>query len=278
MKLAHLCIAMTLPVAALALSPAALALQVPRQCGPDEHVRCATYDTNEVYLIPTAAGQATLIQFEPGELVDEPGSAVGVGYAQAWSVGAGGNWILFKPKATDPDTNMLVVTNRRRYSFKLASARQDQAPTWMLSFDYPDTRARQSEEARRKAERVAKAMAAATPGQVTNDRNVAFRMRGDTVLAPTAMWDDGRFTYLQFDTSRDRPDIFRRMPDGSEASVNLHIERDTIVVHDTARDFVLRLGQAVLGIHNDGYSEGSYNAAGTTVRGTVRLTKGDDSE
>lgn len=278
MKFARFCLALTVPMAALAVSPSALALQVPRQCGPDEHVRCATYDANEVYLIPTAAGQATMIQFEPGELVDEPGSAVGVGYAKAWSVGAGGNWILFKPKASEADTNMLVVTNRRRYSFKLASAKDEQSPTWMLSFDYPDTRARKSEEARRKAERVAKALAGTTAGQGEAERNLAYRMRGDAALAPTAMWDNGRFTFLQYDTNRDRPDIFRLMPDGSEASVNLHVEGDTIVVHDTARDFVLRYGQAVLGIHNDGYSEGTYNATGTTVPGKVRLTKGDDGE
>ncbi|WP_455289957.1 TrbG/VirB9 family P-type conjugative transfer protein [Cupriavidus necator] len=256
-----------------AVSLPALALQVPRPCGPDAHVQCGTYDPGEVYLVASVPGQATLIQFEPGETVDEPGSAVGLGDASAWKVGAGGNWLLLKPRAQEPGTNMLVVTNRRRYAFRLAPATAARPATWSLSFDYPDTRARATNEAQRKAQRARDAMAG-QPVQA-GTRNDAFRMRGDTVLAPTAMWDDGRFTYLRYASTRDRPVVFRIQPDGSEAMTNGHTEGDTLVLHETAREFVLRLGQAVLGIRNDGYTEGQYNASATTTPGVVRLNQGE---
>jgi type IV secretion system protein VirB9 len=133
-----------------ALPASAWALQTPNACGNDEHVRCARYDVNEVYRVETIAGNATLVQFEEGEVVDSKESAVGLGDARAWKVGAGGNWIMFKPVTVKPDTNLIVVTNRRRYTFKLETVKRGGVPTWTLSFDYPDTRARLALEAAKK--------------------------------------------------------------------------------------------------------------------------------
>ncbi|WP_456809587.1 TrbG/VirB9 family P-type conjugative transfer protein [Cupriavidus sp. CP313] len=265
---------------ALALGTAAAtapvhALQRPNPCGTDERVRCGYYDANEVYLIQTRPGNATMIQFEEGEAIQD--NSVGLGDAKAWKVGAGGNWILLKPTVVDPDTNLLVVTNRRRYTFQLATAPKGTAATWSLSFDYPDTRARLAGDAQKRASLAAQARAAA--GDVSTRRNQNYMMRGDAALAPTAMWDDGRFTYLRYATSRDLPVVFRLQPDGSEALTNTHMDGDTVVVHETAAQLVLRLGQAVLGIRNDGYTpDGQYNTAGTPVPGAVRVLKGVERE
>jgi type IV secretion system protein VirB9 len=258
-----------------ALPASAWALQTPNACGNDEHVRCARYDVNEVYRVETIAGNATLVQFEEGEVVDSKESAVGLGDARAWKVGAGGNWIMFKPVTVKPDTNLIVVTNRRRYTFKLETVKRGGVPTWTLSFDYPDTRARLALEAAKKralADAVGRSSASASVHQNEN-----YDMHGNTVLAPTSMWDDGRFTYFRYATSRDAPAIFRLLPDGSEALVNSHAEGDTVVVHETGAGFVLRLGDSVLGVRNNAYSpDGQFNATGSTVSNTVRLVKGAD--
>lgn len=269
-----------LPVAAtlLALVPSlSWALTTPAPCGQDTHVRCASYQINEVYRVPFRAGNATLIQFEEGEVIDGPASGLGMGDTRAWKVGAKGNWVIFKPDAMGAATNMVIVTDRRRYVFALVSAHGRESPCWSLSFDYPDTRARSSIEAAARSARAAAALRAGVTGASGAVRqNLNYEMRGDTVLAPTALWDDGRFTYFQYATSRDLPVTFRILPDGEEALVNSHVDGDTVVVHETSAQFVLRLGQAVLGIRNNAYTpDGAFNRTGTSVPGTVRLPKED---
>lgn len=159
-----------------AASCSASAFVTPPACDTDAHVRCATYDPNAVYRIPFRIGQATVIQFEPGEVVEGPESGLGTGDAKGWTIGAKGNWFMLKAQERNPDTNLLVVTNRRRYVFGLETAGKADTPTWALSFDYPDTRAKAAREAKEKADRV-KAMSNAD-GDLADRRNEDFDMKG----------------------------------------------------------------------------------------------------
>ncbi|MGF6766180.1 type IV secretion system protein VirB9 [Paraburkholderia sp. GAS33] len=270
-------VASSLAAVAFLLPAAAWALVSPGPCGGDEHVMCARYDANEVYRIAYRAGNATVLQLENGEVIDGPASGLGVGDAKAWTVGGKSNWVMLKPRAANAGTNLVIVTDRRRYVFQLVQATRGDIPVWSLSFDYPDTRARLAAEAARKSALAAAAAKGSAVASIHQNQN--YDMRGNTVLAPTAMWDDGRFTYFKYATSRDLPVIFRVLPDGAEALVNSHVEGDTVVVHDTSAQFVLRLGQAVLGVRNNAYTpDGEFNRLGTTVPGAVRIMKEKDSE
>ncbi|QIE29044.1 TrbG/VirB9 family P-type conjugative transfer protein [Caballeronia sp. SBC2] len=257
--------------AALCALPAH-ALTTPGPCGADAHIRCAVFDSSEVYRVPFRAGTATLIQLEPGEVIDGPASGIGMGDSKAWKVGAKSNWILFKPTEAHADTNLIVVTDRRRYAIELVTADRGEAAVWSLNFTYPDTRSRETQAAARKQALAAdRARSSAATSLHANEN---YDMQGDTVLAPTSMWDDGRFTYFRYATTRDLPDINRVLPDGSEALVNSHVDGDTVVVHETAAKFMLRLGKSVLGVRNNGYTpDGQFNTTGTAVPGTVRITK-----
>ena len=102
---------------------------------------------------------------------------------------------------------------------------------------------------------------------------------GDKALTPTAAYDNGRFTYFSFDNGRELPLIYKVMEDGTEALLNSHVDGDTVVVHETAKRYVLRLGKSVLGLENRGYNEkGSFNRTGTGNRDFVRLTKQKESK
>ncbi|WP_321899467.1 TrbG/VirB9 family P-type conjugative transfer protein [Paraburkholderia heleia] len=291
-------------VAALALVVTApvLAVETPRSCGGDPHVQCATYDPDQSYRVATAAGNAVFIQFEHGEHVIDNGA--GMGDKKAWSLGMNDSGALLKPQALQPQTNFLIVTNRRVYAILLADATPAQPATWILRFDYPDTRAKASAAQLRREHEVTAALGAESHGPmprepvsaggaaptaslqvVDNPRapavvgasasNMQYMMRGDRALAPTLLWDDGRFTYFKYSTTRDLPTIFTKLPDGSEATANYHMEGDTVVVHEVSKEFVIRYGQSVLGIRNDGYSpDGRYDASGSSLPGTARLTRG----
>ena len=257
-------------IAALAATPMSVFAEVvPGACGSDAHIACALYDPNETYQVAYRAGEATVLIFEKGEKID----GGGMGDGKAWSAGPAGNGFFFKPKAAHAATNLILLTNRRRYVLKLVPVARHEDAIWSLSFAYPDTQAKQSAAAA-----VRSAEARALLAQTVDTRgtgNADYDMHGDTALAPTALWDDGRFTYFEFRTNRDLPQIYRVYGDNKEALVNPDdVRGPVLVVHDTAQRFNLRLGDAVLGIRNNAYRpDGQLNPAGTTVPGTVRLVK-----
>ncbi len=255
--------------ALLASAQPAEAEVVPGACGSDPHVACAVYDPTETYQITYRPGEATVIVFEQGEKLD----GGGMGDGKAWTAGPAGNGFFFKPKAEKANTNLLLLTNKRRYVLKLIPVAKREQAIWSLQFDYPDTRAKASAAAAaRSAE--ARGLLEQT-GNATSTGNFDYDMQGDTTLAPTALWDDGRFTYFEFKTSRDLPQIYRVFEDGSEALVNPADMRGPVfVVHDTAHRFYLRVGDAVLGVRNNAYRpDGRLNPSATTISGTVRLVK-----
>ncbi|MCP3728351.1 TrbG/VirB9 family P-type conjugative transfer protein [Paraburkholderia sp. CNPSo 3272] len=261
--------AASIAAALFGMSLPAVAEVVPGACGSDRHIACAVYDPNETYRIAYRPGEATVLVFEKGEKID----GGGMGDGKAWTAGPAGNGFFFKPKAPQAATNLILLTNRRRYVLKLVPVRRHEEAVWSLTFDYPDTRAKASAAAAvRSAE--ARALLAQTVS-ASGVGNFNYDMHGDTTLAPTALWDDGRFTYFEFRTSRDLPQIYRVYGDGKEALVNPDDMRGPVlVVHDTAERFNLRVGDAVLGIRNNAYRpDGQLNPTGTTIPGTVRLVK-----
>lgn len=289
-------------LAVAAASTCAFALDTPRSCGADPHVQCASYDPDQVYRVATMPGRAVMIQFEPGEHIVDHGA--GIGDAKAWHMAMNDSGALLKPGALQPETNLVLVTNRRTYTISLADVSASQPATWVLRFDYPDMRAKASAAQLKRQQAVAVALGGAqtkvppsAPPTVTmsasattspaatvgaapqatvsgRDANMQYMMRGDRALAPTALWDDGRFTYFKYATARDLPTIFTKLPDGGEATVNFHMEGDTVVAHEVSREFVIRYGQSVLGIRNDGYApDGRYDASGSSLPGTARLLR-----
>jgi type IV secretion system protein VirB9 len=256
---------------ALAVSGQVKALTVPGPCEADEHVQCAVYDPDEVYQVVSSFGQATMIEFEPGEFVEQKGAGMGDG--KAWEASSTKNWILLKPALSQPDTNFLVMTNRRRYVISLVSDLKKGPTTWSLSFTYPDTQARAAAE-KAKREGAANAAFRGRSKDTGGKHNTSYSMRGDTVLAPTGLWDDGMFTHFEYDTGRDLPKVYAKLEDGTEALANYHMDGDTVVVHETAKEFVIRQGKLVLGIRNDAYApDGNYNWNGTSAPEQVRVVK-----
>lgn len=245
----------------------------------DNGIRTVTYDRDAVIPIYTEVGIPTLIQFETGEALTKEDGVLGMGDANAWTLGVKNNNILMKPKVYKPDTKMLVVTNRRTYVFDIKSVKKKEEiqPTLLLRFDYPDSRALLAEkEVDRKSkleERMARISVLAGSAENTN-----YVQRGDAALAPTEVYDNGEFTYLRFNNNRDLPMVFKVMPDGSEALVNTHYDQEnsTLIIHEVSREFILRLGSSVMALRNNGYDpDGKANTSGTTIENAVRIQKGE---
>ncbi|WP_051940676.1 P-type conjugative transfer protein VirB9 [Stenoxybacter acetivorans] len=251
---------------------------LPQSAGKDSRVQVVEYHPDQVYRIRGKIGSASMVQLEAGETVSGDNALLGMGDAEAWKVAVQGNNIIFKPTVSRPETNLIIQSNKRTYVFALSLlGKTKQAPTYLLRFAYPDSvQAARNQE----AERTAKAIETLTNNGANNPtyqyavmRNLDYWAYGDKSLAPTSAWDNGRFTYFRFDNAKDLPTVYRVLPDGTEVLVNVHIDKDTVVVHEIAAQFILRLGKSVLALENRNYHSGEFNRTGTADSSTVRIVK-----
>jgi type IV secretion system protein VirB9 len=249
-----------------------LLLPLPLVQAADVRIVTETYDSSRVYNVYAQIGRATLIQLEAGESLTQSGAtALGIGDAAAWELGVRGNNIVLKPKTKLPQTNLIIVTNKRTYSFELRMDAQVVTPTYILRFKYPDT------EAAKLAAQVSRDTVVATARAENVDINTNYVWRGDAeALKPTAAWDDGRFTRLVYDHAGALPVFYKVMPDGSEALINWNIdteERETVVLHEVIGTVRARMGPSVIEIVNRSYKLPAFNRTGTGRPGTVRVDK-----
>jgi type IV secretion system protein VirB9 len=172
------------------------------------------------------------------------------------------------------DTNLLVTTNRRVYSFQLfligprvpdAKLPQDPRMAYRIRFIYP------LDDLAKADAKVASARLAQQPVV----RNAKYSMqigKRSSAIAPTSAYDDGRFTYLKFPNNREIPAVFLVAEDGTESLVNVHVNSDVVVVQRVAPRLSLRLGKQVVAVFNEAYDiDGVPPTAGTTVNGVSRV-------
>jgi type IV secretion system protein VirB9 len=249
----------------------ALALMTGSALAEDTRMRTEIYDASQVYKVYTAIGKATLIQFESDEsLMISPASVLGIGDAEAWHLGVRGNNVVLKPATRLPRTNIIIVTNKRTYAFDLIPAGK-RTSTYVIRFRYLDTEAELAEAEQRRLEITAAARAARWPV------NTDYLWKGypeDAALAPTAAWDDGRFTRLEYDHAGELPVFYKVLPDGSESLLNYNIDtkdKAIVVLHEVIRLVRVRLNQQVIEIRNQGYKLPALNRTGAGEYGATRI-------
>jgi type IV secretion system protein VirB9 len=124
-------------------------------------------------------------------------------------------------------------------------------------------------------------------------KNLAYAIKSDErskEILPSAVFDDGRYTYFKFPKAREVPSVFATDADGEEIRVSTHsqrlladaenpgqvVEDDWLVVRRMSRAFRLRLGALVAEVINKDFDpDGVETLNGTTVPGLVREDKGE---
>ncbi|KWH21844.1 type IV secretion system protein VirB9 [Burkholderia cepacia] len=245
----------------------------------DSRVRQVIYRADDVVRVEAQRGFATHIALGPHEHIQ----VVAPGDRDGWQVVAnkGDHDVYLKPQLAAHDSNLEIRTDRHSYSFDLIvlplkSKFGNNRVMYRLTFIYPEELAKQA-RGELDVDLVAKRLA--QPPVVRNARYSMQVMPNSDDIAPTAAWDDGRFTYLRIPNNRRMPAIFRVADDGTESVVDKHVDGDTIVVHEVAKCFVLRLAGEVVGIWNDAYDiDGVPARDGTTVNGVKRVLRGPRDE
>jgi type IV secretion system protein VirB9 len=251
----------------------------------DSRLRTVEFNLGLVVPVYVQQGYAVQIVLGTNEHIEAAGSGVNSHCedpAAQWCIvalkGEHDVYVNVHPGATM--TNLFVQTDRHNYSFDLialqASGKLNRKSVYRIQFTYPDDAMQRlaSVQKEERAEREKKVLEdrLAQPPLPRNWNYTMQVMPGGEGIAPTAMYDDGRFTYLRFPNNLEIPTIYMVSDDGDESVVQWHVDSDVVVVHRVAKRLVLRDGSAVIGLWNESYDpNGVPPDDGVTVPGVSRV-------
>ena len=283
--------------------------EVPAPGERDARIRFVTYKKDEVTEVVVQRGAVTRIALEPDEKIVQAATGFAADCSKEfleWCVvaGKGDSQVWVKPKDGATANNMELRTDKRDYSFsfkvledlkdvgKKKVSSNDGAPMFRVIFRYPvqippaSALSAMFLAQQTGAGSLLPAPAAAADKAAVEDKLALARpkprnwsysvqaLQGGQDIVPDLVFDDGRFTYFRFPANREIPTIFMVSPAGEEARVNFHMEGDLVAVQRMGRQFVLRLGSAVVGVWNDDFDKDGLPAiGGTTVDGVVRAIR-----
>lgn len=233
--------------AAFLMPVIAEAALTPKAGETDNHVRTAAYDPNQLYKINTMHGYITSIQFGKDEKI----LSVNIGDSSAWLISVQNEIINLKPISENPDTNLNVLTSRGTYQFFLTAPeitsengvkklvrKPNENTIFLLRFVYPNDEKRNAEKTIFKA-------------AALSAKNFRYSARGERGVVPISVYDDGRFTYMNFGDNKDIPAIFSVDAKGNESIVNYHLQGNLVVVELLANQFTLRNGTKIATVFNE---------------------------
>ena len=225
---------------------AAPAMEEPTASARDPHMRSVAYAPDDVVVIRTVIGYATHIILEPGEVY----RTHAFGDSAAWDFMAEGHHLFLKPRAEHADQNLIVVTDRRSYVFRLLfSPKRRALAYYQVRFRYPD-----AEAAARRAQQAKAATTQALATPAPRPWNLAYTRAGDAALAPVHAWDDGLRTVLVFGPGRELPAVFAVGADGAETLARptvLDPARGVVSLPAVGAEWRLRLGRRTMRIFNE---------------------------
>lgn len=227
----------------------------------DRRVQTAVYSADNVFRLQAMVGRSSLIQFPANETVNDDAGLITSGDPTAWTLGVNkaGNMVAIKPSSDqDPDTNLIINTNKHTYLLELKLVKKVTDMTYALRFVLPEV-----------PKAVAKIDAPINPCNGLENRSWQFR--GNKDLAPSEVWDNGTFTCFRFATNKPRPVLYEVMPDGMETVVSQRNEQNILVAHGVSSQWRLRLNNQVLEFKTQ-LQPTPYNFKGTTT-GEVRTLK-----
>lgn len=228
----------------LFVAPHAMALQKARPVATDERIRTVRYGENEVYSFTGHYRFQSSIVFDEGEEIQ----TVSLGDSLAWQINPTGNRIFLKPIDQLATTNMTVITDKRTYYFELHAEETDDiradSMVFVMRFIYPD------------ADLATINIAGFDDmPDIFNEPelyNFNYSLRGSDRIAPLRIFDDGEFTYFEFqETNAEVPAFFLVDSLGNEELINYRTRGEYIIVERVHSVFTLRSGPEIICIYNE---------------------------
>lgn len=244
----------------------------------DSRIRTLVYNPNEVYELKFYYNYQSFIEFSDDEEIE----MISIGEAFAWRLTPAGKRLFIRPLEIAAHTNMTIITNKRTYHFDIRSdefeGKADEDLVYTLRFFYPQVGqplpippqlampnpATPPPPAPKPLAAVVKTplpgarVDRGLPGAIERnpegaELNFLYSMAGKAPnITPLKVYDDGSETHFQFAKSNEIiPNINAVDASGNEFQLNYSIRDNYVVVPTIARQFTLRLDDALLCIYNN---------------------------
>ncbi|MEW9824870.1 MAG: P-type conjugative transfer protein VirB9 (plasmid) [Candidatus Symbiodolus clandestinus] len=254
-----------------------LAACLPKGSVFDNRIQYVDYNPSDIVEIKALKDLSLRIVFSKEETITD----CSVSFSEGWEIKKNKNILYIKPlpindiipNSKDWSTNLMVTTSFRLYDFdlRIVENKSHSSGTYRIEFRYP-----------KEQEKIAK--------ESTREQNLSFKFnqlprlsnwkysmqvaKNSSKIAPTMACDDGRFTYLRFPNNREIPAVFLRSEDKTESIVNTHTDNDILVIHRITKTLILRLGNAVVAVHNENFDkDGVAPNQATTIPDIKRIIK-----
>lgn len=199
----------------LALAPAAAFAQALPEVPGDPRLQTIEYRPDQVVQIQGKTGYQVTVALGADERVEN----IALGDSAAWQVTANkrGDYLFVKPVIGGVSTNMVVVTDLRVYAFELVPAGGG-VPPFSVRFTFPSLKQETTA-----ANRIGR-----------------YKLRGDKLLRPSAMSDDGKQTIIEWPAAAALPAIYAIGADRRETLVAGNIRDGQMVIDGIAAKYIFR--------------------------------------
>lgn len=209
-------------LALLLVATSATAEVVPQPSPGDPRIQTVDYDADQVVRLSLAAGYTLSLEFAADERIEN----VAIGESGGWQVTPNkrADHLFIKPTEGASETNLIVLTDARRYSFILSPSGQMMGVSpYVVRFRY--------------------AGIDMAPPTVISEARASYRVRGAKELIPSAMSDDGLATTINWPAEVAIPAIYAVDAQGQETLVNGAMRDGAFVVDAIASRFIFRAGK-----------------------------------
>ncbi len=242
-------------------------------------IRYVDYNRDKIPNIITAAGIASEIIFEEDERIEY----VTFGFDSAWESKIVKDYILvFKAKDEQPETNLIVHTDKRDYLFIVTSGNNDWEKNPNNAGAYYSVRMRYH-DGKSKA-----ALAAEEEKGILRNRDISpissylysnydYReTKNATDIIPYRVWDNGTITFIAFKAGKKRGVVYELDANNKSHLINQHTEKNgLLVIHGVYEHMIIRLGDQAVELRRNNEHGQKENYSKTTVENTTRVTAGN---
>ncbi|MBQ4874689.1 MAG: TrbG/VirB9 family P-type conjugative transfer protein [Rickettsiaceae bacterium H1] len=220
--------------------------QLMQSSAKSPHIKSMNYDKDNIHKYVGFYGYQSSIIFDNDETI----STVSMGVSTGWQLDPQGNKLYIKPIEDNADTNASITTNKRTYHFKLfakeAEGIDDPEIAHEVRFSYPEDNI----IIVNRDETIGDDSEIPDIENATN-LNFNYRVSGSDYIKPIRAFDNGKFTYLQFNNANgELPAVFLVDSKGYESLVNFRVRGDYMIIERAAAKFTLRNGDDTVCLSN----------------------------
>lgn len=242
----------------------------------DPRIRTLNYNADDVTKITAVDGYTTTIKFSDKEILQY----VTTGFEDGWQHKIQNNYLIIIPKAINGDrsdfylpkspewnTNLVVITNKREYSFQLDLGENGNTNSFIVKFNYPAEIAEEKKQENLKKTKFLQEtqnneLVTRSLGKLTMPINWDYYKSVNSnseSIVPDFVYDDGILTFIGFSNEKQIPSVFLVNANKSEEMLTYNMRADvlndyrTLVVHQVAEKLILRNGDQVVGIFNKSF-------------------------